>query len=159
MICWLGWCSYWSLRTLSPCTLYSLRSFLFYCRHPSYVGWFWWSIGTQCILWNPLCVVAYAAASWKFFSERIYTEEMTLIKFFGSRYTDYQQVVGTGLPFIYGYTVSTPDSKAKKSWYLGLFEITWNLLPICSINNEPFFIDFWKAYFELVVSIHDCKLF
>lgn len=72
-------------------------------RHPSYVGWFWWSIGTQLILVNPICTIAYALASWSFFYERIYFEEITLIKFFGEKYLDYQKKVGTGLPFIRGY--------------------------------------------------------
>ncbi|XP_066974840.1 protein-S-isoprenylcysteine O-methyltransferase [Macrobrachium rosenbergii] len=72
-------------------------------RHPSYVGWFWWSIGTQLILINPFCTLAYTVAAWTFFYERIYFEEMTLIKFFGEKYLDYQKKVGTGLPFIKGY--------------------------------------------------------
>ncbi|XP_042855538.1 protein-S-isoprenylcysteine O-methyltransferase-like [Penaeus japonicus] len=72
-------------------------------RHPSYVGWFWWSIGTQLILVNPVCTIAYALASWSFFYERIYFEEITLIKFFGEKYLDYQKKVSTGLPFIKGY--------------------------------------------------------
>merc|ERR1712200_267061 len=50
-------------------------------RHPSYVGWFYWSVGTQIILWNPFCIVAYAMASWRFFSERVYEEEITLLHF------------------------------------------------------------------------------
>lgn len=74
-----------------------------FSRHPSYVGWFWWSIGTQIVLINPLCVIAYAITSWLFFKERVYFEEMTLIKFFGQRYLDYKKRVGTGLPFISGY--------------------------------------------------------
>lgn len=75
-----------------------------YMRHPSYAGWFWWSIGTQIILCNPVCIVFYAVASWKFFQERIYVEEMTLISFFHQEYLDYQQRVGTGVPFIKGFT-------------------------------------------------------
>ena len=66
---------------------------------------------------NPICVVAYALASWKFFHDRIETEEITLIKFFGAQYIEYQQKVGTGLPFIHGYTVPTiskPDTDPKK---------------------------------------------
>lgn len=55
----------------SSVVLWISSSFLRYVRHPSYVGWFWWSIGTQIILVNPLCACAYAYASWKFFSERI----------------------------------------------------------------------------------------
>ncbi|KAG7165080.1 S-isoprenylcysteine O-methyltransferase-like, partial [Homarus americanus] len=72
-------------------------------RHPSYVGWFWWSVGTQLILVNPFCVIIYTLASWSFFNERIHFEEMTLLSFFGEKYLDYQKRVGTGLPFIKGY--------------------------------------------------------
>lgn len=73
------------------------------CRHPSYVGWFYWSIGTQIILCNPLCAIAYTIASWKFFHERVFEEEMTLLHFFGSEYVAYQSKVSTGLPLIHGY--------------------------------------------------------
>lgn len=72
-------------------------------RHPSYVGWFYWSIATQVILVNPVCIVAYALASWYFFKERVTIEEIMLLNFFGQQYCDYQQIVGTGLPFIDGY--------------------------------------------------------
>lgn len=72
-------------------------------RHPSYLGWFMWSIGTQLTLANPVCIVLYAVASWKFFHERIFMEEITLLNFFGEEYYQYQQRVPTGLPFIKGY--------------------------------------------------------
>jgi protein-S-isoprenylcysteine O-methyltransferase len=92
------------------------------CRHPSYVGWFLWSIGTQVsiynimfdlqkfklfifqlVLVNPLCLLAYTAASWKFFQTRVLIEEASLLNFFGDQYYQYQQKVPTGLPFIKGY--------------------------------------------------------
>eukprot|EP01134_Creolimax_fragrantissima_P001699 CFRG1699T1 len=68
-------------------------------RHPGYCGWFWWSVGTQILLCNPGCMVLYAMASYKFFSDRIETEEETLVDFFAS-YKDYRTRVGTGIPFI-----------------------------------------------------------
>nr|CAG4649643.1 EOG090X0CFU [Scapholeberis mucronata]SVE93851.1 EOG090X0CFU [Scapholeberis mucronata] len=74
------------------------------CRHPSYVGWFYWSIGTQVILCNPCCAIAYTIISWKFFHERIFEEEMTLLHFFGKGYVAYQSKVPTGLPLIKGYS-------------------------------------------------------
>jgi len=49
-----------------------------YLRHPSYFGWFWWSIATQILLSNPISLGLYAFASWKFFSERIQEEEKTI---------------------------------------------------------------------------------
>lgn len=77
-------------------------------RHPSYVGWFWWSIGTQIVMANPICTVLYTLASWKFFKDRIYVEEITLINFFGHEYITYKKEVPTGVPYIEGY-----DMKAE----------------------------------------------
>lgn len=77
-------------------------------RHPSYAGWFYWSIGTQVLLCNPVCAVGYAWASWKFFQERIEEEECYLLRFFGSEYRDYKQTVGIGIPGITGYEI-TPE--------------------------------------------------
>jgi len=75
------------------------------CRHPSYVGWFYWSIATQVMVMNPVCTILYALFSWKFFSYRIQEEERTLLYFFGQEYASYQRNVPTGLPFISGFTV------------------------------------------------------
>lgn len=58
----------------------------------------------QLILCNPFCLIAYTIVSWRFFRERIYEEEIYLLNFFGEDYLDYQKSVGTGLPFIVGYT-------------------------------------------------------
>ena len=77
------------------------------CRHPSYVGWMMWSIGTQILLANPFCLLAYTYVTWAFFNERIYIEEYTLIQFFGDEYTQYQEKVPVGIPFIKGYMHST----------------------------------------------------
>ena len=57
----------------------------------------------QLILVNPLCIAAYSVASWRFFQERVYVEENTLLRFFGDDYYQYQKQVGTGLPFIQGF--------------------------------------------------------
>lgn len=78
-------------------------------RHPSYFGWFYWSIGTQVLLANPLCICAYAWASWKFFSSRIVYEEFYLIKFFGIQYRQYQKKVPIGIPFIKGCIIDQDD--------------------------------------------------
>lgn len=83
-------------------------------RHPSYAGWFWWSIGTQIILANPICVVLYAIVSWKFFHERILVEEVTLVNFFLERYVEYQQTTPTGVPFVRGYIEGAYDDASFK---------------------------------------------
>jgi len=69
-------------------------------RHPSYFGFFWWALGTQLVLGNAVCFVAYTAVLWRFFSTRVYHEEQFLIQFFGSEYVDYRNRVGTKIPFI-----------------------------------------------------------
>ncbi|XP_053173675.1 protein-S-isoprenylcysteine O-methyltransferase [Scomber japonicus] len=77
-----------------------------YFRHPSYVGWFYWSIGTQVMLCNPVCILGYTIASWRFFRERIEEEELSLIHFFAEDYVEYKKRVATGLPFISGIRVN-----------------------------------------------------
>ena len=72
-------------------------------RHPSYVGWFYWSVGSQLLLCNPVCFVGFLVATWKFFQDRIWDEELLLLQFFGQEYEDYRTKVGIGIPFIQGY--------------------------------------------------------
>eukprot|EP00049_Salpingoeca_infusionum_P022331 m.6138 g.6138 ORF g.6138 m.6138 type:complete len:289 (-) comp5131_c0_seq1:351-1217(-) len=71
-------------------------------RHPSYAGWFWWSVGSQILLCNPICTIGFALASYRFFEDRIYDEEFQLVRFFGKDYVEYQQRVSTGVPFVRG---------------------------------------------------------
>jgi protein-S-isoprenylcysteine O-methyltransferase len=40
-------------------------------RHPSYFGWFYYTVGTQIILTNPICAVLFGFAAFKFFAGRI----------------------------------------------------------------------------------------
>lgn len=83
-----------------------------WCRHPSYLGWFIWSIGTQLLLMNPICTIAYAVVSWCFFKERIIMEECYLLGFFQKEYAEYQEKVGTGLPFIQGLVITKLPGKS-----------------------------------------------
>lgn len=69
-------------------------------RHPSYFGFFWWGLGTQLAMGNVVCLVAYAAVLWRFFSTRVRHEEQFLVKFFGDEYVDYRKKVGTKIPFV-----------------------------------------------------------
>lgn len=85
-----------------------------FMRHPSYAGWFWWSIGTQIICSNPICIVLYAIVSWKFFYERILIEEVTLVNFFQDKYIEYQQTTPTGVPFVKGYIEGAYDESSFK---------------------------------------------
>lgn len=69
-------------------------------RHPSYFGFFWWAIGTQMIMLNPLSLLLFAAILWKFFHQRIKFEESYLLKFFGRDYYEYKESVPVLIPFI-----------------------------------------------------------
>lgn len=71
-----------------------------YARHPSYTGWFAWSIATQVVLGNPICVIAYIVVVWNFFNDRIAYEEEKLIDFFGDEYRKFKARTPSGIPFI-----------------------------------------------------------
>lgn len=84
-----------------------------------------WTVGTQLLLCNPICVVGYSIVAWRFFKARIeyvylipleycvqhvFTlnmcvffaryEEERLVEFFGEQYTNYQARVWSGVPLI-----------------------------------------------------------
>jgi protein-S-isoprenylcysteine O-methyltransferase len=69
-------------------------------RHPSYFGFFWWGLGTQMVLGNWVCFVAYARVLWVFFARRIEGEETFLVGFFGDEYVRYRERTRVGIPFI-----------------------------------------------------------
>ncbi|KAK6087900.1 isoprenylcysteine carboxyl methyltransferase [Seiridium cupressi] len=69
-------------------------------RHPSYFGFFYWGVGTQIVLGNPICFAAYLVVLWRFFSTRIRAEETHMSRFFGDDFTEYQKRVPTMIPFI-----------------------------------------------------------
>ncbi|KAF8964611.1 hypothetical protein BGZ46_000751 [Entomortierella lignicola] len=69
-------------------------------RHPSYFGFYYWALGSQLMMMNPICFIGFAAALHHFFSERIEYEEKLLVRFFGQDYRDYQARTRTGLPLI-----------------------------------------------------------
>lgn len=73
-----------------------------YCvsRHPAYFGFFWWALGTQLVLGNPVCFVGYAAILWKFFAHRIMHEEKHLVSFFEQGYLEYRKKTPVMIPFI-----------------------------------------------------------
>lgn len=71
-----------------------------FSRHPSYFGWFLWSVNTQVILMNPIWTLFFFYASYYFFKERIEDEEILLQEFFGYDYIRYKEKVPTRIPFI-----------------------------------------------------------
>jgi protein-S-isoprenylcysteine O-methyltransferase len=81
-------------------------------RHPAYLGWFVWSVGTQVTLGNPLCTLAYALAAWSFFADRIPVEEAALLDMFGGRYARYARRTMIGIPFIHSPAL-LPEALAR----------------------------------------------
>ncbi|GAA5925348.1 hypothetical protein JCM10213_008769 [Rhodosporidiobolus nylandii] len=69
-------------------------------RHPSYAGFYWWAVGTQIVLGNPICTIVFVGVLQWFFSERIKVEEKYLVKFFGKEYEDYRSEVPTRILLI-----------------------------------------------------------
>jgi protein-S-isoprenylcysteine O-methyltransferase len=69
-------------------------------RHPSYFGFYLWSVGIEVMCCNPICTIAFTIVLFKFFENRIIVEEGFLIQFFGQKYLDYKKKVGILIPFI-----------------------------------------------------------
>ncbi|KIM29520.1 hypothetical protein M408DRAFT_8173 [Serendipita vermifera MAFF 305830] len=69
-------------------------------RHPSYVGFFYWGLGTQIALQNPISFIGYFIVMLRFFQKRIFYEEKALIRFFGTAYQEYKAKVPTRIPLI-----------------------------------------------------------
>lgn len=65
-------------------------------RHPSYIGFFVWTLGMQLVMGNPICLVAFSRVLLDFFRERIQYEEGTLTKFFPAEYPKYQASTWSG---------------------------------------------------------------
>jgi protein-S-isoprenylcysteine O-methyltransferase len=80
-----------------------------YLRHPSYVGFYYWSIGTQLVLNNRISTVLFALAGWSFFSRRIPYEEQSLVHLFGDEYYQYALRTYVGIPFISKRGLIPPD--------------------------------------------------
>lgn len=71
-----------------------------WARHPAYLGWFVWAVGTQVLLANLVSSVAFALAAWRFFRHRIPVEEHYLVRMFGREYELYRQNTPTRIPGI-----------------------------------------------------------
>lgn len=72
-----------------------------YLRHPSYVGFYYWSIGTQLLLNNVLHTFLFGLLSLGFFRRRIPYEEASLLEHFPNEYPSYMKLTYIGIPFIY----------------------------------------------------------
>ena len=69
-------------------------------RHPGYLGWFVWCVGTQALLCNPIAAVGFAVAAARFFKKRVPFEEARLRAMFPGEYAAYAARTRTWLPGI-----------------------------------------------------------
>jgi protein-S-isoprenylcysteine O-methyltransferase len=69
-----------------------------FMRHPSYAGFWYWGVGTQLLLTNPICTLGYALALTRFFQQRIPPEEEALTQFFGHGYIVYSKSTRVYIP-------------------------------------------------------------
>ena len=84
-------------------------------RHPSYVGFFYWSISLQLVLGNILNTLAFALASWTFFNRRIPYEEESLSQLFPNEYPSYVARTWMGIPFITSSILFPPPATKSPS--------------------------------------------
>lgn len=71
-------------------------------RHPSYVGYFYYTIALQLVLGNVVNTILLTIVSWNFFNRRIAYEEAALHQLFpnNNEYANYVQSTYAGIPFM-----------------------------------------------------------
>lgn len=70
-------------------------------RHPSYFGYWMFTMGVQAILHNPINTLVDMCILLVFFTKRIHYEERHLEKFYGREYQEYKKRVGVCIPFVW----------------------------------------------------------
>jgi len=69
-------------------------------RHPGYLGWMLWAVGTMVLLANPVSAAAFFFAARRFFAARIPHEEALLRAMYGEAYAAYARRTPTWMPGI-----------------------------------------------------------
>lgn len=90
-------------------------------RHPAYFGWYWWTVGSQMLLGNPLCAVGFAVVSSLFFRQRIPFEESKLVDFFGNAYREFMGRTIVGIPGVPGAADGDSAVVVLQRFVSGLF--------------------------------------
>lgn len=70
-------------------------------RHPSYTGYFYFSLGGQILLGNVVSALLFAIVLTRFFKDRIHDEELALTRFF-PEYKEYQARTWICIPGVKG---------------------------------------------------------
>jgi protein-S-isoprenylcysteine O-methyltransferase len=71
-----------------------------YIRHPAYLGWYVWTIGTQIMVLNPICLILFIVVAFFFFKDRIECEDNALTMFFKEEFIMYKKKTWSGIPLI-----------------------------------------------------------
>lgn len=71
-----------------------------YIRHPSYLGFCLYALGTQIWLGNYVCTFLFMIILWKFMSQRIAVEDALLYQFFGNSWVSYCKSTWSGIPYV-----------------------------------------------------------
>ncbi|WP_114750834.1 methyltransferase family protein [Pleomorphovibrio marinus] len=69
-------------------------------RHPSYLGWYIFSLSAPVFLGSPFSLLGFSILGWYYFRARIKEEEKYLIQLFGESYQIYKDKTSSGIPFI-----------------------------------------------------------
>lgn len=69
-------------------------------RHPSYLGFCVFAVGTQIWIGNYICPVVFTLILWNFMSRRIAIEDTLLLQFFGKEWLSYSKATWSGIPFV-----------------------------------------------------------
>ena len=79
------------------------------------MGYFIWSLGTQLLLGDPICLFIYTIVLYQFFAERIQLEESLLLEFFPEDYAVYRQSCHAGIPFLAWHKRLVGDWSAEQA--------------------------------------------
>jgi len=71
-----------------------------YIRHPSYLGFCIYALGTQIWLGNYVSTLCFTVILWKFMSKRIAIEDALLYQFFGNEWILYRESTWSFIPFV-----------------------------------------------------------
>lgn len=74
-----------------------------YLRHPSYTGFFYYSVFSMIMIGNFISALLFFIALSKFFRDRIEDEEEQLFMFFPGKYRKYYEKTYTFIPFLIKY--------------------------------------------------------
>ena len=86
-----------------------------YLRHPSYFGWFYWSVCSQLVLGNPICFCGFFWAAHGFFRDRIPPEEETLVEIYKEQYIAFGERTPIGIPFMKSHVEYKGRASGNKS--------------------------------------------